>query len=411
MKSGKLYWLAALAAFSLSARITDESALRDRIQSTYHVPKPLPALHAQSHGRFEPEPGIIAEKISYETEFGTIVPAIVYRPKVETAERRPALIVVNGHGGDKYSWYSFYTGILYARAGAVVLTYDPVGEGERNRERKSGTRQHDRNIPPDEMARRMAGLMMTDVMQAVSWLSRRADVDPKRIAAVGYSMGSFVLGVTCAVETRLHACVLVGGGNLDGPGGYWDSSAKKMCQSIPYQSLLFLGDRPAVLYALQASRGPALIYNGRNDEVVQITTHGDDFFSDLRTRAIAQHGGATNVFDYGFHPDGSHRPYFVTKPVALWLNHHLHFPNWTAAEIERMPETHISEWGKTNGVFVDKSYSSEQREGGTMALGKDVPGIAREKLNVFGDADWQANKDRLVMETWVEKAKANLNER
>ena len=110
----------------------------------------------------------------------------------------------------------------------MVVTYDPIGEGERNAERKNGTRQHDRNVDPPEMARRMGGLMITDVKQAVSYLSQRKDVDAKRLAAMGYSMGSFVLGLTCAVETRLAACVLAGGGNLDGEGGYWDSSSKKM---------------------------------------------------------------------------------------------------------------------------------------------------------------------------------------
>ena len=41
----------------------------------------------------------------------------------------PALIVVNGHGGDKFSWYAMYSGLLYARGGAAVLTFDPIGEG------------------------------------------------------------------------------------------------------------------------------------------------------------------------------------------------------------------------------------------------------------------------------------------
>jgi len=113
--------------------------------------------------------------------------------------------VVNGHGVDKYSWYSFYSGILYARGGGVVLTYDPIGEGERNSERKSGTRAHDKLIPPPEMARRMSGLIINDVMQAVSYLSQRPEVDPSRIGAMGYSMGSFALSLACAVETRLRA--------------------------------------------------------------------------------------------------------------------------------------------------------------------------------------------------------------
>jgi dienelactone hydrolase len=214
--------------------------------------------------------GVVAERVSYATDYGLRVPAIAYHPKQRPAGKMPGIVVVNGHGGDKYSWYALYTGMLYAQAGAVVLTYDPIGEGERNAQRKNGTRQHDRDIEPSEMARRMSGLMITDVMQAVSYLAQRPDTDPKRLAALGYSMGSFVLGITCAVDTRLNSCVLAGGGNLDGPGGYWDSSSKKMCQAIPYQALTFLGDRGAVLYNLHAARGATLIINGTADDVVSV---------------------------------------------------------------------------------------------------------------------------------------------
>src|SRR4029453_5890584 len=110
---------------------------------------------------------------------------------------------------------------IYARAGAAVLPYDPIGEGERNIQRKSGPRAPDVKQDPPGPGRRMGGLMMTEVMQAVSYLSSRPEVDAQRIGAMGYSMGSFVLSLACAVETRLHACVLVGGGNLDGVDGYW----------------------------------------------------------------------------------------------------------------------------------------------------------------------------------------------
>src|SRR5260370_35191113 len=132
--------------------------------------------------------------------------------------------------------------MLYAKAGAFVLTYDPIGEGERNAERKSVTRQHDIPVPPEEMGRRMAGLMINDVRQAVSYLSQRPEVDPNRIAALGYSMGSFVLGITCAIETRLHACMRVGGGNLDDPGGYWDRSNHTICHAIACMALMLRGD-------------------------------------------------------------------------------------------------------------------------------------------------------------------------
>jgi beta-galactosidase len=384
----------------------DES--RRRIRSTLFVPDPLPDLQTESYGQFEPAPGVVAERISYATAYGLRVPAIVYRPKKVPAAKMPALIVVNGHGGDKYSWYSYYAGILYAQAGAAVLTYDPIGEGERNAQRKNGTRQHDRNVDPPEMARRMGGLMITDVMQAVSYLAARPDVDAKRIAAAGYSMGSFVLDLAGAVETRLNSCVLVGGGNLDGEGGYWDSSSKKMCQGIPYQSLQFLGDRGAVLYDLHADRGRTLILNGAADDVVSIPKMGPPFFDDLRKRTIALHGSDRNVFDFAFEEGGGHRPYFLTRKAALWLHERLKFPGWTAESIAKMPETHISEWAARNGVPLDRLYATELREGGTRALGSGVPAVPHDLMSALPLDRWERDKQKYIYETWVEKARSQL---
>ena len=185
--------------------------------------------------------------------------------------------------------------------------------------------------------------MMTDLMQGVSYLSSRPEVDPSRIGAMGYSMGSFVVALTGAVEPRLRACVLVGGGNIDGPGGYWDGS-KPMCQGLPYQALNFLGDRPAVLYTLHALRGATLVYNGTNDTVVAVPQQGAEFFKELQGRVARLKGDDIHVFDTGFSPGTSHRPYFVTKPVALWLDHQLDFPDWTETDIQAMPETRIGTW-------------------------------------------------------------------
>ncbi len=148
-------------------------------------------------------------------------------------------MIVNGHSGDKASWYAFYSGVLYAKAGAVVVTYDPVGEYERNSNRDSDTKAHDTFVPGPEMPQRMGGQMITDVMQAVGYLAQRPDVDPTRIGVAGYSMGSFHAGIAGALDPRIHALILSGGGNFDGPGGYWDSSSKVMCQAGPYHALGF----------------------------------------------------------------------------------------------------------------------------------------------------------------------------
>ena len=383
-----------------------EEKQRSEIRRALHIEEPPPELAARTHGSFEPEPGVIAERVTYASQFGLRVPAIVYRPR-EAAAPAPALIVVNGHGGDKFSWYAFYTGVAYARAGAVVLTYDPSGEGERNRDRRSGTRAHDKVEPPDELARRLGGLMVTDVMQAVSYLRGRKEVDPRRIAAAGYSMGSFVLALAGAVETRLRACVLVGGGNLDGPEGYWDR-AKPMCQGTPYRALAFLGDRPAVLYSLHASRGPTLLCNGREDVTVSIPTIGEDHLREVRARAAALRGGADGLFDLVFVEGAGHRPYFVTKPVALWLESKLDLPRWDGKSIHALEETHIGPWAGARGVELDRLYATEHREGGTRALGSGVPGLRREDLSVLSPAEWEREKANFIHESWLREAKKRL---
>jgi len=392
-----------LTAWSQVLTPEREKDLRAQIRAALFVPEKLPPLDAKVHGRFRPAPGVIAERVSYSTQLGLRVPAILYLPESPKA-KAPGLIVVNGHGGDKYAWYAFYSGMIYAQGGAAVLTYDPIGEGERNIQRKSGTRAHDVKQDPPELGRRMGGLMMIDVMQAVSYLATRPEVDASRIGAVGYSMGSFVLSLACAVETRLRACVLAGGGNLTGPDGYWDNS-KPMCQGIPYRSLSFLGDRPAVLYALHASRGPTLTYNGLQDTTVAIPTHGPDFFADMHRRAAKLHGGTRGLFEYKF-DTGAHRPWFVTRPVARWLESQLDFPNWTDAEIASMPLTHISEWARENQVELDRLYATEEREGGAMAIGTGLPALSRRDLSVFSDQDWEREKDHLIYESWVKAARA-----
>ena len=389
------------------SRLAERSA-RERIRSTLFVPTPLPPLQVETYGQFAAAPGVTGERVSYATDYGLRVPAIVYRPAQLPKERMPGLVVVNGHGGDKYSWYALYAGLLYAQAGATVVTYDPIGEGERNAERKDGSRQHDVTVDPPEMGRRMGGLMITDVMQAVSYLAQRADTDPRRLAALGYSMGSFVLGIACAVDTRLNACVLAGGGNLDGEGGYWDSSSKKMCQAIPYQSLRFLGDRGAVLYDLHADRGATLIINGTADDVVATTRMGATFFEDLRARTIALHGSDHNVFEVMWNQGGGHRPYFVTRPAAFWLEQHLHFANWTMDRVARMPETHILEWVESRHALIDSPYATELREGGTMALGANYPAVAHDAMNALPLDVWQRDKEKYVYETWLREARARL---
>jgi len=395
--------------------VRQEEEWRARMREVLLVPDPLPPLDPRTHSRFEPAPGVVAERVTYGTQFGMRIPAIVYFPKVRPG-KAPALIVVNGHGGDKYTWYSFYSGILYARAGAVVLTFDPAGEGERNKDRQSGTRAHDRLEPVDapyhtRLAQHQAGLLIGDVMQAVSYLRQWPEVDDRRIGAMGYSLGSFIVALTGAIETRLHACVVAAGGGLRIPAGEFKPGSKPSCiQGLPYRSLAFLGDPPAVIYSLHASRGPTLVVNGTLDWNGQPrAAQTPAWYEELRRRTIDFRGSAEGVFEIGeFQPGAIHRPYFVTRPVALWLEQQVDFPNWTAGEIRAMPETYIREWTKAEHVQIDPGYTAQGLESGTHALGTGVPGLSRSELSVFASEEWQRGKDRLILEAWVRRTRQKL---
>ncbi|MCU1323447.1 MAG: Acetyl xylan esterase [Acidobacteriaceae bacterium] len=330
------------------------------------------------------------------------VPAIVYRPQSKLDRRMPAILIVNGHSGDKTSWYAFYSGILYARAGAVVLTYDPLGEDERNSDRQSEAREHDTILPEDEAPRRLAGQMIADIVQGVSYLSGRTDVDPQRIAVAAYSMGSFHSAIAGAMDMRIHALVLSGGGNLDGPNGYWDTS-KLMCQAGAYHALSFLGDRGAVLYALNQQRGPTLLLNGTSDKLIT-TPHTDEaFFADLRDRTAKITGTRANLFRTEWFEGAGHRPNFVTRRAALWLNEQLQFSNWTAASIASIPEIHISEWAAKTGAHIGQSFQNELSEGGIRALDPTIPNVPREKLQALSESEWKQQKDSLTWIGWIHR--------
>ena len=94
---------------------TREEQWRREIRQQLFIEEPLPALDAKTWSSFSPTPGVIAERVTYQTADGMLVPAIVYRPEKRDG-KIPGIVVVNGHGGDKFSWYAFYSGMMFARA-------------------------------------------------------------------------------------------------------------------------------------------------------------------------------------------------------------------------------------------------------------------------------------------------------
>ena len=247
----------------------------------------------------------------------------------------------------------------------------------------------------------MGGLMIGDAMQAISYAASRADVDSKRIAVLGYSMGSFHAALAAGLDSRIRYLVLSGGGDLDGNGGSWDSSSKIMCQGGPYRALSFLPDKAAILYALHQRSGDTLVLNGTEDALVGVPHHFESFFADLNTRVAALAGPTVQPIDYRFYKGIGHRPSWVNLDAATWLKDRLHFPLWRNISLASLGETHISEWAATTGAHINATYEAESREGGIRAVGHGFPAPSREHLQAIPEAEWQAHRDAYIWQSWA----------
>ena len=67
------------------------------------------------------------------------------------------------------------------------------------------------------------------------------------------------------------------------------------------------------------------------------------------------------------------------------------------------------DWAEQTGHPIDRLYATEVREGGTMAIGADIPAIARNQLDVFTPAEWETMKDTYTFDAWLKKIGATTS--
>jgi len=110
-------------------------------------------------------------------------------------KRRPAFLVLHGFGSNKDSGGSVATAKMLAGFGYVVLRFDMRGCGQ-----SEGPR-----------GRVICLEQVEDTKHALSFLATRPEVDPDRIGVIGASFGAAVAVYTAGVDSRVAACISVGG--------------------------------------------------------------------------------------------------------------------------------------------------------------------------------------------------------
>jgi cephalosporin-C deacetylase-like acetyl esterase/enamine deaminase RidA (YjgF/YER057c/UK114 family) len=153
--------------------------------------------------------GFTIENIAYESCPNYWVTANVYVPGGKGPF--PAMIVAPGHGAGKASQYTWAAN--FAAAGILVLSIDPMGQGERmqhwddelGRSKLEGSGDHEHaNQSALLIGQHIARYWFADGIRGVDYLIARADVIADRIGTFGCSGGGTAAAYLAAMEPRIR---------------------------------------------------------------------------------------------------------------------------------------------------------------------------------------------------------------
>ncbi len=208
-RSGQLARLASAEEFvALRSKVRTELA---RMWGPFPERTPL---HAERIGTIDSGDHRI-ERIVFESRPGFHVTANLYRPQGQDTNT-PAIIFPCGHGsaGKASETYQLFSALM-ARNGIAVLTWDPLGQGERHqyveaatgRTRfRPGTGEH--RILGDRCYLLGDNLMQYrawDCIRALDYLGSRHEFDMERIGIAGQSGGGMVALQFAGFDDRLKA--------------------------------------------------------------------------------------------------------------------------------------------------------------------------------------------------------------
>jgi cephalosporin-C deacetylase-like acetyl esterase len=215
------------------------------------------------------------DKLVYESFPGYFVTALLYRPKRSTS-RAPGVLSPCGHSTNGKAAGEYQRlHVNLAKRGYVVLTYDPVGQGERSQFWDAARERSRFNLSCGEHAvlgnplyllgTSLARYRIWDGMRGLDLLASRPDVDPARLGCVGNSGGGTLTAYIAALDPRVTAVAI---------GCYITTLPRRMGNRIqrdpsadPEQDIYgFVGEGidHAGLLALCAPR-PTLVCSARQD--------------------------------------------------------------------------------------------------------------------------------------------------
>src|SRR6266852_3853150 len=192
-----------------------QAELRQKLlQMIGGLPEVKTDLRPRVTGRIQMD-GFTIEKLIFQSLPGVYVTALVYVPD-DHSKKHPAVLVPAGHASDGKFHYQALSQRLAGR-GYVVISWDPVGQGERSQFWDAITGKSRYNLICGEHAvmgnlaylagANLARWEIWDGIRAVDYLLTRPEVDGQRVSITGTSGGGFQATLIAALDERIKVAV------------------------------------------------------------------------------------------------------------------------------------------------------------------------------------------------------------
>jgi uncharacterized protein len=203
-------------------------------------------------------------ELTYASPKGGRVPATLLVPSGASGPFA-GIILMHGLPGDRTNNASFARGLV--ATGAVVLMIDAPFARPENR---------DRDVWPltfDEVDRLEQIQLMIDLRRGVDLLIAREDVDPERLAYIGYSYGAAMGGLLAGIEPRIKVFgLMVGDGGIvphfTDSGGAPLSELERLPDEQRETWLALMKPIEPICFIGRAAPGSLFFQNALRDEAV-----------------------------------------------------------------------------------------------------------------------------------------------
>lgn len=181
------------------------------------LPERMGAPPVTKTGSIEDEDYLV-EKLVFESLPGYFVPALLYRPK-NVGGPSPGVLSPCGHSEIAKAAEAYQIlHINLAKRGYVVLTYDPVGQGERSQYWDAEKRRTRFDLDCGEhtvlgnplylLGTNLARFRIWDGMRGIDYLTSLPEVDATKIGCVGNSGGGNLTAYLSALDPRIAVAAI-----------------------------------------------------------------------------------------------------------------------------------------------------------------------------------------------------------